>query len=308
MVKIATLTLNPALDVATITPKIRPTHKLRCADPLYDAGGGGINVARGLYALGEEAIAIFPSGGPPGDMICRLLGAAHISFAPVPIAGLTRQSFAVTEGESDAQYRFVLPGPVLTEEAQRDIFERIFAIGPQLRYLVISGSIPPGITQHFFARLHDVCTALNIHVLLDSSGQGLAMSRGLKALLVKPSLSELEAMAGCALPDDDSRIAAARKMIADGHAENVLLSLGEQGALLIDSQENHCFASPTVTVVSGIGAGDSMVAAVTWALAHDWPLIDAARYGVAAGAAALMSPATRLFRKADADRLHREMK
>ena len=70
---IVTLTMNPALDIATSTDRVEPTHKLRCAPPRYDPGGGGINVARAVHALGGDAVAIFPVGGPAGEMIHHLL-------------------------------------------------------------------------------------------------------------------------------------------------------------------------------------------------------------------------------------------
>ena len=70
---IVTLTMNPALDIATSTDRVVPTHKLRCAPPRYDPGGGGINVARAVHALGGDAVAIFPVGGPAGEMIRHLL-------------------------------------------------------------------------------------------------------------------------------------------------------------------------------------------------------------------------------------------
>jgi 6-phosphofructokinase 2 len=92
---ILTLTMNPALDIATTTERLVPAHKLRCTPPLYDAGGGGINVARAITALGGKAVAIFPAGGAAGEMIRTLLGREKVKFHAIALAGFTRESLAV---------------------------------------------------------------------------------------------------------------------------------------------------------------------------------------------------------------------
>ena len=118
MAAIVTLTLNPALDVFTGTESVRPTHKLRCTAPRFEPGGGGINVARVVHALGGEVTAVFPCGGSPGAMFEKLLCEAGVPIAPVPIAGTTRESFTVDEEKSGEQYRFVLPGPSLSDDEE----------------------------------------------------------------------------------------------------------------------------------------------------------------------------------------------
>ncbi|MEI9928459.1 MAG: PfkB family carbohydrate kinase [Sphingomonas sp.] len=118
MPTIATLTMNPALDVSTSIDALRPTHKLRCAAPRFDPGGGGINVAQLIHALGGEVIAVFPSGGPTGATLEALLRDRGPAIAPIPIAGTTRESLTVDERQTGLQYRFVLPGPELAASEQ----------------------------------------------------------------------------------------------------------------------------------------------------------------------------------------------
>ena len=115
MAAIVTLTMNPALDIATSTDRVVPAHKLRCAMPRYDPGGGGINVARAVHALGGEALAIFPEGGAAGEMIRHLLHEEGVSYDAIAIAGFTRESLAVEERASGNQFRFILPGPEISE-------------------------------------------------------------------------------------------------------------------------------------------------------------------------------------------------
>src|SRR5690348_12220828 len=101
---IVTLTMNPALDVATETETIVPVHKLRCGEPRYDPGGGGINVARAMRQLGGEPVAVFPVGGSSGERICHLLDGEGVAYSAIPIDGITRESFTVVEGRSGQQY------------------------------------------------------------------------------------------------------------------------------------------------------------------------------------------------------------
>src|SRR4029079_17626993 len=101
--------MNPALDIATTTDIVAPTEKLRCGEPRYDPGGGGINVARAVHMLGGDAIAVFPVGGLSGEMLCRLVDGEGVPHAAVSIAGITRESLAVVEGRTGRQFRFILP-------------------------------------------------------------------------------------------------------------------------------------------------------------------------------------------------------
>lgn len=171
MVPIATLTMNPALDIATSVPMIEPTNKLRCAEPSYDPGGGGINVARAIVALGGEAVAVFPSGGMTGADIERLLGEAHVPFHAVAIEGVTRQSLSVDEGDTGRQYRFMLPGPVLSDADRERCLDAVRKLPQTPHWLVASGSLPPDVPDDFFVSVGALCRALGSRLVLDTSGR-----------------------------------------------------------------------------------------------------------------------------------------
>ena len=112
---IATLTMNPALDLSTATERVAPTHKIRCGPPRFDPGGGGINVARVVKVLGGDATAVYPAGGPHGEMLHRALDALGLAQRVVPIAGSdARKHHRQRDLDRRRQYRFVLPGPTLT--------------------------------------------------------------------------------------------------------------------------------------------------------------------------------------------------
>ncbi|MCW3846025.1 1-phosphofructokinase family hexose kinase [Sphingomonas sp. LB-2] len=307
MTEIATLTMNPALDVTTATETVRPGHKLRCGAPQFDPGGGGINVARVVTALGGAATAIFPSGGPPGQRIEQLLGQAQVPFRAVAIADITRESFTVDESGTGNQFRFVLPGPELSEAEQACCLEALKALPHRPRWLVASGSLPPGVPDDFYLRVGGICRSLDIRMLLDSSGPALAACAGLNAALIKPSLRELEDLVGHPIGSDEAEVAAARELIGRGFAETVLLSLGSRGALLVTQDSAERFQAIAVPVRSTVGAGDSMMGGVVLGLSRGMALRDTVPLGIAAGAAALMAPGTGLAHAEDVARLHAQL-
>jgi len=305
MPRIATLTLNPAMDLSTSAARVEPTRKLRCTLPHYDPGGGGINVARVVEALGGEAVAVYPAGGPFGDMLERMLAGLGLPQIRVPIAGDTRESFTVDETGSGLQYRFVLPGPALSAAEQQACLDAIAALQPLPGYLVLSGSFPPGVAVSFFDHVLAQAQRIGAHLVLDCSGEALqyAVARG-GIHLLKPSLSELATLMGRPLQDEAEQEAALRTLIAQGAAEIVVLSLGGEGALLASKAGVERFPALDVPLCSAVGAGDSMVGAIVLALARGWDLHDAVRYGIAAGSATLMRPGTELCRAEDVERLY----
>ncbi|WP_404337336.1 1-phosphofructokinase family hexose kinase [Sphingomonas sp. MMS12-HWE2-04] len=304
MPAIVTLTLNPALDITTETETVRPTHKLRCGPAVLEPGGGGINVARVLHALGGDAVAIFPQGGPAGATMEQLLRDSGVPIAPVSTAGATRESFTVDETGTGKQFRFVLPGPELSEDELARLLAAIEAVAAPA-CLVASGSLPPGLDPAIFGRLATLCKRIGARLVIDTSGPALAACEGIQAYLIKPSIREVEELVGRDLRDDGAQAEAARELIARGFAEVVVISLGERGALLAGKGIDLRMAALPVPPGGGaVGAGDSMVAGLTLALARGASLEEALRMGVAAGAAALMTPAEELVRRDDVERLY----
>ena len=307
MPRIATLTLNPAMDLSTATAQVEPTRKLRCSLPRYDPGGGGINVARVVATLGGDAVAVYPAGGPFGDMLERILAGLALPQRRVPIAGDTRESFTVDENASGRQFRFVLPGPELSAAEQQACLDAIAALDPAPEFIVLSGSFPPGVALSFFDEVAALARRIEARLVLDCSGEALqyAASRG-GIYLLKPSLSELATLLGSKVEGEAAQEAALRGLIGRGVAEVIVLSLGGEGAVLASKEGIERFAPLDVPVRSAVGAGDSMVGAMVLALSHGWSLRDAVRYGIAAGSATIMRPGTELCRAEDVERLYGE--
>ena len=305
MTAIVTLTMNPALDIATSTDRVVPAHKLRCAMPRYDPGGGGINVARAVHALGGDAVAIFPAGGAAGEMIRHLLDEEGVSYDAIAIAGFTRESLAVEERASGNQFRFILPGPEISERDQQRCLDQLALQAAGASYIVASGSLPLCVPDDFYAQVAALAKPLGKRLVLDTSGP--ALKKAGAVYMLKPSLRELKDLVGREIRTESDQEQAAREVIAQGRSEIVVVSLGDEGALLATADGTRRFPAIPVEARGSIGAGDSMLAGIVLGLTRGQPLHDAIRFGMAAGAAALLGFGTELCRRTDVDRLYPQM-
>ena len=306
MTMIVTLTMNPALDIATSTPRVEPTHKLRCTPPRYDPGGGGINVARAVHALGGEAVAIFPVGGAAGEMIRYMLDQEGVAYEAVPITGFTRESLAVEERATGKQFRFILPGPEIGERDQERCLDQLALQAARAEYIVASGSLPLGVPDDFYARVATLAKSLGTPLALDTSGAALKQAGG-GIYLLKPSLRELQDLVGRDIRSKRDQEQAVRQVIAEGRSEIVVVSLGNEGALLATANRIERFPAIPIEARGSIGAGDSMLAGIVLGLSRGLSLHDAVRFGMAAGAAALFGFGTELCRRTDVDHLYAQM-
>lgn len=308
MARILTLTMNPALDVSTSVPFVVPDRKLRCDQPRYEPGGGGINVARAAHRFGAEVLAWFPAGGPAGDRLRQLLREEGVPQTVVTTRGWTRENSNVLEQASGRQFRFCMPGAALDESEWRPFLDDDVIPDPAPAFLVASGSLPPGVPADFYAELATRARAHGRRLVLDTSGEPLARAVDAGVYLLKPSLREFRALTGATAEDETALVALAVDAVTRRRwCEVLVLSLGAAGALWVSADGGARLAAPAVPVQSTVGAGDSMVAAIVHALARGRTIGDAVRFGVAAGAAAVLNPGTELCHRADVERLEAQV-
>lgn len=307
MEEIVTLTMNPALDMNFPVPHVAPERKLRCGPPRYEPGGGGINVSRAIQRLGGESTAYYSAGGAVGQMLIDLLKQENVEHYPLQIEAITRLNTTVLDEESGQQYRFVMPGPELKEEEWQRCLEEVIPDKNTGTYIVASGSLPRNVPVDFYGRLANLARKAGHYLLVDSSGDALKEAARKGVYLLKPNMRELAQLAGHEIENENQQEEAAQKIIADGQAEIIVVSLGAGGALFVTKDELERIPAPTVKIRSKIGAGDSMVAGIVLALARGKAGRVAAHYGVAAGAAAVMTPGTELCHRADTERLYEEI-
>jgi 6-phosphofructokinase 2 len=303
MSAIVTLTMNPALDVTARTERIVAGEKLRCSSPRYDPGGGGINVARALRMLGGNATAVFPIGGVAGQWLEALLEGEDVPRRTIPIDGMTRQNFNIDEQQTGRQFRFIMPGPALSPNERQRCLDQAVGLLPYGGYLVASGSLPPGIPSDFYRHVGDRVSRAGGRFVLDTSGPALCeIGRG-NVFLLKANPAELGELLGRRIIGQHAQEDAAREAVSQGYAEFVVLSLGAEGAVLADREGCWRFIGVSISVASTVGAGDSMVAGILHRLVQRPSILEAVRYGMAAGSAALMRPGTELCRMDDVERL-----
>ncbi len=304
---IITLTLNPCLDISAEIEQLAPTKKMRCFNHRIDPGGGGINVSRAITILGGSSTAIFPQGGSTGESVARLLEEQHVSFQPIDIDEVNRQSFAIHEQESNQQYRFSLPGPELKEETWKNCFEKIVKISPTPQFIVASGTLPPGVPKDFYGQLAAHFKNSSTRIVLDTSGESLQYALDAQVYLIKPNRRELEYICQCSLSENKDQEKKCREIVEQGGCEVLVLTLGKDGALLITKNEQFRVPGIEAEVVSAVGAGDSFLGAMIFALQQEEKLQDAFLYGIAAGTAALATEATILCHKDDTEDFYQQL-
>ena len=308
MPAIATLTLNPAIDKSTSVDQVVADDKLRCESPTREAGGGGLNVARVIDRLGGAAHAVYTSGGLTGQMLEGLLDDESLTHTPVPTADWTRENMIVTETSTNRQYRFGMPGPEMSTAELDDSLDAIRTLAPTPDYIVASGSLAPGLPDDAYTAIAELARQIDARAILDTSGPALKRAVDAGWYLLKPNLRELEQMADAELTTDPERIDAARDLIDRGWCTVLAVSMGAAGALFVSADRTAFIRSPTVPIRSRVGAGDSMVGGLTVALARGDDPETAVRYGVAAGAAAVMTPGTELCHRDDVNTLFEQIR
>ncbi|MEO6730359.1 MAG: 1-phosphofructokinase family hexose kinase [Ferruginibacter sp.] len=302
---IITVTLNPAIDKSATTDLIQPETKQRCSDILHEPGGGGINVSKALKKLNASSIALFPAGGHNGEMLKSLLTTEGIEFHSINSSVETRENWVVLEAETNKQFRFTFPGRPIEETVIKDLIEDILSFSPQ--YVVASGSLPPGLPDYFYGLIVKTANSVGAKCIVDTSGPALQALKGKHAFLIKPNIGELCKMLGMEDIEANEAPDAAQQAIRDSFAELVVVSMGADGAWLVTAEKKYFAAAPPVKKKSTVGAGDSMVAGITYMLQQKQPLQQVINFGVACGSAATMNDGTQLFNRKDVQELYEQI-
>jgi 6-phosphofructokinase 2 len=298
---IVTLTVNPALDKSAHFRGLVPEQKIRCEEPRYDAGGGGVNASKAIARLEGESLCVFTSGGPIGLMLEELVRKDSIAFKAIKTTNWTRESFVAVDDNTNSQYRFGFPGSPISETEKNDIIQTIQELKP--KFLVLSGSLNEGLPTDFYQHIAYLAKESGSKVIVDTSGEALQKVLETGVYLIKPNVGELAKLIGVERLEMDEVVHAAQKLIEKGSAEIVVVSLGPQGAILVTATQTEFVPAPNVVKKSTVGAGDSMVGAMVWALSQNKNQKEVVQWGVACGSAATMNEGTQLFKLEDAKRL-----
>lgn len=306
MTDILTITFNPCIDKSTSVETLRPEKKLRCSAPVFEPGGGGINVAGAIKKLGGDAIALYPSGGYSGKFLNVLLEREHIPAFTIETRQHTRENMIVLDNATNQQYRFGMPGPQLFEDEWEKCLQAIEA--KHSGYIVASGSLPTGVPEDIFARISKIAKKQTRKLIVDSSGEPLRLAIKEGVYLIKPNLGELSSLAGKEELETNEIEPAAKDLILRGNCEIVVVSMGALGAMLITKESTCKVEAPIVKRKTTVGAGDSMVAGIVFYISQNKNLYEALQFGVACGTAATLNAGTSLCKKEDVEKLFIQIK
>lgn len=288
---IVTVTPNPSLDRTIELPRLARGEVLRADAVRVDAGGKGINVSMALAATGHASRAVVPLGGYEGEQLRAAIEAAGIEVIAVALSEPVRTNVSLVEPDATVT-KVNAPGPRLSPVEARSLTDAAVDALGGARWLAACGSLPPGAPGDLYATLVAEAHGAGAKVAVDSSGAPLAAALGAAPDLIKPNIDELAELAERELHDLGAVVAAAGELRAAG-VGTVVVSLGAQGAVLVDASGAWHASAPPVIARSAVGAGDALVAGL---LAADGVGPQALRTGVAYGTAATQLPGTQFPR------------
>lgn len=306
MQSILTITFSPCIDKSFSVAELLAEKKLRSSIPKTEPGGGGINVARVLTRLGANAIALYPSGGYTGRALDELIAKEQVRAIPVKTQNETRENIIVLEKSTNKQFRFTMPATNLTEKEVDRILDHVEGL-KKFDFIVVSGSLPPSISPLLFSRINAIVRKKAAKLIVDTSGEMLKHAADAGVYLIKPSISELAGLAGKECLSVDEIASAAQEIIRTKKCEIVVVSMGGAGAMLITEDQKISIIPPAVEIKSTVGAGDSMVAGIVFALSRGKNIETAVRYGVACGTATTLNSGTELCHVEDVERLFNQI-
>lgn len=296
---ITTVTLNPALDEAVSLDRFVLGTENRSALDALDPGGKGVNASRVIARLGRETIALGFAGGVTGNMLREKLDAEGLLHAFDDVEELTRLNVMIYERAGGRRTRLYLPGPHVSADRLTALKTRLAQV-PAGGYVVLAGSVPPGLPPDVYRDLVRWLAARGVHCIVDTSGIALSSVLEARPALIKPNVEEAAEILGRTLRSDGEVLEAAYELQRRG-VRHVVISQGAAGAIGVGPGSSWKAIPPKIEPCSTVGSGDSMVAGLAVALSEGGDLRDGLLLGTAAGAATAMVPGTKLCRRADVD-------
>jgi 1-phosphofructokinase family hexose kinase len=281
---IYTLTLNPAVDRELTVPAVEYDAVLRASESRVDLGGKGFNVSRVLKSLGETSTAVGFLGGRSGELLQAGLRELGIRTDFVWVSEETRTNISIVTENHGHYIKINEKGPLVEQAKQEELLAKIDAITQDGDWWVLAGSLPPGVGDHFYAQIVNVLNKHRANAVLDTTSESLRQGCAEHPFLVKPNVEEASALTDRPL-NNVTEIASAAAEIRKMGAQNVVISMGKAGALLHTNEGTWQVSTPKVQEKNPIGAGDSMVGGLIWALTQGHSLREALSWGVASGAA-----------------------
>lgn len=300
MQNILTITTNPCIDRTVWVNQVVPEKKLRANKTEVEPGGGGINVARAIKAMNGNATALYTQGGYTGQYFSEILFAENFPTVVVNIKEATRENTLLIDESTLLEYRVGMQGPTITFEEQEQFLQAL-RLQNNFSYWVLSGSLNPNTPVAFYKKIADLALEKQVNLIVDTSGIALQELIKLPLFMVKPNLGELSAICGRPLTNTQEIIEAAQQLATKNSINHIVVSLGKDGAIMLSEHKVYKATPPPVTVKSTVGAGDCMVAGITYAFSIDKNAKQAIAQGIACGTAATLYSGYGLCKQEDID-------
>jgi 1-phosphofructokinase len=295
---IVTLTPNPSLDRTLFLDTFTRGAVNRCTATLVEPSGKGINVALALHRHGVPALALLPSGGPAGEQLVQLLVAAGLPYRTVTITGAIRTNVSMIEADGTSS-KINEPGPTLISEEVAELLRATLDSCCPADWLAICGTLPNGFSERDLVEAVRAARTAGLRVVVDTSGSTLRAVLTATPHLVKPNAHELAEVTGRPMNTVGDVTAAAELLRAKGLG-TVLVSLGRDGAILVDGNGALHGRTAAVHAINTVGAGDAFLAGYLAADASALPPADRLAWAVRWGATAVQQQGT-LFARVDDD-------
>ena len=303
---IYTLTLNPAIDRELTVAEVQFDSVLSAAKSQVDFDGKGFNVSRLLRSMGMPSTALGFIGGRTGERLRSGLQALDIATDFVSISGETRTNISIVTEKHDHYIKVNEKGPLVDEVKQCELLDKIASIASAGDWWVLAGSLPPGVPDSFYARIIEIINEHQAISVLDTTGESLRLACEAKPFLIKPNAEETQKLTG--LPVNTvSQISIAAAELRRMGAQNVVISMGKKGALLQTAEGSWLVHSPKIKEKNPIGAGDSMVGGLVWALSQGYTLKESLGWGAASGAATASMSGTEVGSRSLIDELFQQV-
>ena len=300
---ILTVTLNTSIDKLYLVESIHPETVMRVKEVHNTAGGKGLNVSRVSAKLGEPITATGFVGGFNGQYLESLISQPLVRCAFTYVQGETRSCINCWDLSNGHSTEYLEPGQPVTQEDISRFLSDFSARLPEADVVTISGSVPQGVPEDFYCELIRLCRTAGVPVLVDTSGSRLIAAVKEKPVFIKPNEDEIAQLTGHYILSRGEAVQALTELHGSG-IPYVVLSMGEEGALLACDQGVFHGRPPKITPRNTVGCGDSMVAGFAVGFARRLPIEETFRMALAVSAANALSLFTGDFYPADYDRLY----
>jgi 1-phosphofructokinase family hexose kinase len=285
---IVTLTINPAVDRVMTVDRLVFEDRAYILDQGLAAGGRGVNASQVIHSFGGKTLALLTSGGAAGERMEQILQGMGFPFEVVRVRSESRTNFTISDKQG-LTIKLNEGGAPLEPAELKDIHKLVEARLTKARWLMICGSVPPGVPVHYYCELIELAKARGVKTLVDTDGDALHHALEAKPTVITPNQHEAERLLNRAIITRGQFLEAVDRIRAMG-PESVILSLGARGAIGSGPEGVFEALAPRIDALCPIGAGDALAAAFTWGMDKKKTFYDSLRWGVATGTAAAALP------------------